>query len=249
MTDSNKTKISKTKGRIDQIKQKNKKEYFYVDDNSSIYLPDLISKFKDIQGMIDDEDGIFLYLLASISSLRGDIIEIGSWQGKSTCFLASSCKNFSNGIVHTIDPFTGNPGKEKQYKIKRNDLGDLREGFIKNIESRGLENYIKLYGMTSEKAFSQMKNVRARLIFIDGNHDYEYVKSDIKNFSQLLLNHGIIVLDDYKNTFPGVVRAASEEVIKSNIFSSFIQTSNGLLIAQKKKRKVGININNYDTSQ
>lgn len=237
MADSNKTKIGKTRGRTDQIKQKNRKEHFYVDDDSSIFLPDLISKFKNIPGMIDEEDGIFLYLLASVISLNGDIIEIGSWQGKSTCFLASSCKDFSNGIVHAIDPFTGNPGKEKQYKIMRDDLSDLRESFIKNIKSQGLEDYIKLYNVTSEKAFLQMKNVRARLIFIDGNHDYEYVKSDIKNFSQLLLNHGIIVLDDYKNTFPGVVQAANEEIMKSNIFSSFIQTSNGLLIAKKIKER------------
>lgn len=228
MADSNETKVGQTK-------KKGEKEHFYVDDKNSIFIPDLITKFKNIPGMIDEEDGIFLYLLSSVISLNGDIIEIGSWQGKSTCFLASSCKDFSNGIVHAIDPFTGNPGKEKHYKIIRDDLSDLKENFIKNIKSRGLEDYIKLYNMTSEKAFLQMKKVRARLIFIDGNHDYKYVKSDIKNFSHLLLNHGIMVLDDYKNTFPGVVQAASEEIIKSDNFSSFIQTSNGLFIAKKIK--------------
>jgi hypothetical protein len=230
MLNSDKTKIGETKKMIN-----NKGKKFYVDDKTSIYLPALISEFKDIPGMIDDDDGIFLYLLASVLNLRGDIIEIGSWQGKSTSFLARSCKDFSNGIVHSIDPFTGNPGKAKKYKIMLDDLSDLQENFIKNMKSHGLENYIKLYNMTSEKAFPQMKNVRARLIFIDGNHDYEYVKFDIKSFSKFLLKHGIIVLDDYKNTFPGVVQAVNEEIIKSNKFSSFIQTSNGLFIAKKIK--------------
>ncbi len=210
---------------------------FYVDDNSSVYLPDMISKFKNIPGMIDDEDGVFMYLLASFLNLRGDIIEIGSWQGKSICFLASSCKDFSNGIVHAIDPFTGNPGKEENYKIACDDLSDLRENFIKNIQSKGLEDYVRQYNMTSEEAFLKMGEVRARMIFIDGNHEYKHVRADIKNFSRLLLEEGIMVLDDYKNSFPGIIRAAKELIIDSDNFDHLVQTSNGLLIAKKKKIK------------
>ena len=42
-----------------------------------------------IPGMITSEAGKFLYSLCYMQDLEGDVVEIGSWQGRSSIFLAS----------------------------------------------------------------------------------------------------------------------------------------------------------------
>ncbi len=47
---------------------------------------------KDIEGFLTDKDGALLFDLAKRVSGRGVILEIGSWKGKSTIWLAKGSK-------------------------------------------------------------------------------------------------------------------------------------------------------------
>ena len=60
---------------------------------------------EEIPGFTPVDQLIALHTLAvTTSSLDGDIVEIGSWCGRSTCVLANAVKQ-SNGVVHAVDLF------------------------------------------------------------------------------------------------------------------------------------------------
>ena len=69
---------------------------------------------------------------------------------------------------------------------------DVNKRFDKEI----LENKIELHRKTSDEFFLGNKSI-FDLIYIDGNHLFEFVKKDIENSLKFINNDGLIVLDDY----------------------------------------------------
>ena len=181
----------------------------------SLNLSDMHLELRDVPGMISDESGKYLFTLAFGQSLSGDIIEIGSWQGKSTIYLAKSVKQTGNGRVYAIDHFQGNVGKESAYQVGLQDLSDLESGFRTNIANKGVQDCVELLSMPSDEAVKQLRErgVVARLLLIDGGHRYEEVKRDFELFSPFVQEGGLIVFDDYARHFPGVTDFIGERFL------------------------------------
>lgn len=62
-------------------------------------------------------------------------------------------------------------------------------------------------------------------VFIDGNHAYEYTKSDLEFWYEKVKNGGLITGDDYYNYNFGVKQAVDEFVEKNNLNLYFITKS------------------------
>lgn len=202
-----------------------------ISKTEGIYFKKFQALTNSIPGMISQDQATLLFYLSTFSQIRGDIIEIGSWLGKSTVFLAKGCKVSGNGVVHAIDTFKGNIGKEKMYEAPLREGETIYRRFMKNIKSAALEKYVKVYKTTSKEARKIIRS-KARILFIDGCHEYEAVKDDIKTWKGLLLAGGFIALDDFNKRFPGSVIAIKEEIIDSGEFKVLVVTDS-LLIAQK----------------
>lgn len=205
-----------------------------IDDGASTNMTQRAAELDRIPGMLPHDRGVLLYALAYAQHLRGDIVEIGSWQGKSTCFLAQACRDASSGVVRAIDHFQGNAHAKNQYIRSENDLSDLEANFQRHVEQAGLSGFVKLYNMPAQNAIRQhgedFNNVR--LLFIDGDHSYEGVRRDIENFAPRLQVGGLIVFDDYHSDGPGVVRAVRELIFDSDQYDQAVQF-HGVLIARK----------------
>ncbi|MDA8723841.1 class I SAM-dependent methyltransferase [Alphaproteobacteria bacterium] len=177
---------------------------------SSFDLYHLQSYANKIPGMISIEAGSYLYtLVASQNKIEGDVIEIGSWQGRSTIFIAAAMKLNPNGQFFAIDHFKGNVGKEKAYFVNGQDI---EKSLIANIGRINLEEYVNIINDTSENAIKSNFTNKIRFLFIDGDHTYQGVKTDIELFEKFLQKGSIVVFDDYSPGFKGVVDAAREFV-------------------------------------
>lgn len=209
-----------------------------VQDGESTNMRDRIDAFATIPGMLPLDRGTILYCLAYAQNVRGDVIEIGSWQGRSTCFLAQACRDSDNGVVRAIDHFKGNVGSEAHYVIDRPDLSDLEGNFKCNVSNAGLSGQVKLYNMPSDEAVERHTGDfrRIRMLFIDGDHSYEGARRDIELFAPLLPPNGLIVFDDYHSDGPGVVQAVRECIFDTNEYDHAIQFP-GVLIARKIDKK------------
>ena len=162
---------------------------------------------SSIPGMIDSGSGRHLYSLCYFQVEEGDVVEIGSWQGRSTSFLARAVENSGNGNFYAVDHFKGNVGKESHYIIEKDDMSDLKAGFLNNIERVGLSSTVNLLDMKNEDAARVLEISKIRFLFIDGDHTREGVERDIALFFTKLVNGAIVVFDDFSRAFPGVIEA------------------------------------------
>ncbi|CAM3904541.1 MULTISPECIES: class I SAM-dependent methyltransferase [Bacillus cereus group] len=181
----------------------------------SIY--ELLSIVDNIEGWLSNyEQFILLHLPGLVDHLSGSIVEIGSYKGKSTIALALGSLQISSKKrpIYAIDPFVVPPF---QY-------------FQENIEKHGLEKMIIPIKKHSEEAYDDIPDTIAA-IFIDGNHDYDYVKQDIINYSPKVVKGGLVAFHDYSNYFPGVCKAV-EELCNNDNFK-YIALYDSLLIVRK----------------
>lgn len=168
-----------------------------------------------IPGMACNNEGKLLFVLAATQKISGDIVEIGSWQGKSASFLARASQVSGNGKFFAIDHFKGNVGSEDAYILNSIDLSDLENGFIQNLSKLGLENYVESKNMDVISAAHQLKDHKIRFLFIDGDHSYEGVKRDYSLFESQLTDDAIIVFDDFDTARQGAVQAIREIILET----------------------------------
>lgn len=179
--------------------------------------------------MLSSESGKFLYALCYMQQLAGNVVEIGSWQGYSTSFLASAVRDSRNGMMYAIDHFRGNVGKEDRYKVGSPDLSDLRDNFERNMRQLGLRENITLLDMPNEAAVTHLPGRNVRFLFVDGDHTRDGVAKDIRLFFPLLLPGAIVVFDDFAARFPGVV-GATDELLDSTPVSRVFSYANTLVL-------------------
>lgn len=144
---------------------------------------------------------------AARSLLDGaNIVEIGSYIGRSTCCLAFGCRG-TKKHVFAIDTFDGN------------DTDFHRRGFLKqfrdNIERAGLSSYVTpIKGLSEEQAATWDKPIH--MLFIDGSHQYEDVLADFNGFFPHVAHGGLVAVHDVVETWPGPQKAWHEH-IKHNL--------------------------------
>lgn len=181
-----------------------------LDGRSIVDLERLAQISLSIPGMITPHSGQLLYSLCAFQEASGDVVEIGSWQGRSTSFLARAVSDSRNGRFFAIDHFEGNEGKKELYAVQREDLSDLKDNFLKNMKSLDLHTSVTLLDMPTAQAVTQLSRKKVRFLFIDGDHTYEGVTQDIQLFFPLLCPGAIVIFDDFSPAFPGLLRAVHE---------------------------------------
>lgn len=145
---------------------------------------------KDVHGWTAPKERAFLYNIAKLIKKDGVIVEIGSWKGKSTIWMAYGVKAGNKAKIYAIDPFTGS--SEHQSPGKK--IWTFDE-FKNNIDRAGVADIITPLISTSETAAKNWTKP-IDFLFIDGAHEYEEVKKDFLLWSEFLVDGGIIALHD-----------------------------------------------------
>ncbi|MBK9730860.1 MAG: class I SAM-dependent methyltransferase [Chitinophagaceae bacterium] len=167
-----------------------------------------VSVFTNLYGASLPIDMAILKLLAQRFS-NGDYLEFGTWRGESMANIAPFTRSAVSISLSNEDMGKLGWGKEFQ-QMQRLFSGDLKN--VKHIEANSMHfDFASLHQ-------------KFDLIFIDGDHSYEGVKSDTKNSFQLLKNeNSIIVWHDYTSNyehinwevFAGILDGAPEEKRKN----------------------------------
>ena len=160
-------------------------------------------RFRNVQGWMSGVEGYALMLAAAHGPGTGEIVEIGSWMGKSTCWLAVGSKSVQREKVHAIDPFDGGPMLKEQPIIR--EQGTTYHIFVDNLTSVGLFDYVEPIVATSQQV-AQSWDKPIRLLFIDGDHSYDAVKADFEMWSRFLVAEALIAFDDVTGGYEGAKR-------------------------------------------
>ncbi len=154
-----------------------------------------IDKFHSLDGWLTDNEAMGLYSVASKLSRHATVVEIGSWQGKSTFCIA---KGLASGSVYAIDPFNADGGfdiqSEKEYKQKKGSE-DLLENFTSNMERLKVMKKIIVKQGYSYQFPGDFSSIN--FLFIDGDHSIEGCKTDFELYSPKIIPGGFIAFHDY----------------------------------------------------
>lgn len=168
--------------------------------------------FRAIDGWLTDAEAHTLYVLAGQLPPKACVVEIGSWQGKSTCCLA---KGLKDGTIHAIDPFdaSGETTSAKLYAEKSSQQQESLLGlFESNVAKNGIKDKIKLcqgFSKDYAEAFEAID-----LLFIDGDHSLEGCLYDFKTFAPKIKPGGFLLFHDYH---PGRDDLGTNHVIEQNV--------------------------------
>ena len=160
-----------------------------------------LTDFKTIKGFLCHEEGLFLYKLAKKNCSKSFSVEIGSYCGKSACYIAEACKENKTYLI-SIDHHKGS--EEQQFGEEYFDeeiydyekkVVDTHPLFLKNIKKFNLSNYIKPLVLSSEEA-SKIVDNEIDLVFIDGSHTYESARLDYNCWKNKIKVGGILAIHD-----------------------------------------------------
>ncbi|MDX1374315.1 MAG: class I SAM-dependent methyltransferase [Burkholderiales bacterium] len=168
----------------------------------------LARRFASIEGWISDIEGYVLYRLARDGEGAGAIVEIGSWMGKSTCWLAAGSLARGRETVHAVDTFAGSA--EHQGTTVLREEGTTYHRFIDNLDKAGVRERVEPHVASSLEAAAGWDGRPIRLLFIDGDHAYDAVKADLDAWLPFVAPGGYVVFDDVIDAFPGVQRLVAE---------------------------------------
>lgn len=187
-----------------------------------------IKKFVEkIDGWLTDKAGESLYNLAKNCKENGVIVEIGSWKGKSTIWLAKGSKVGNKLKVYAIDPHTGS----SEHKERYGKVSTFAE-FKQNIKNAKVDDIVIPIVKTSEEAV-KIFDEPVEFIFIDGAHEYELVKLDFKLWFPKLIDGGIIAFHD-TTWWAGPKKVAEKYVYKSKNFRN-VGLIDSITFAEKVK--------------
>ena len=152
---------------------------------------------------------------------KNTIVEIGSFQGRSTVGLAKGSKNGNNAHIYAIDLW-GN------HKVT-NDVYITKEIFLDNLKASNVSDIVTPIQSSSNDAYKNWDK-EIGMLFIDGDHSYIGVKNDIR-WTEFVVPGGLIAFHDYLSPKydNSVIRAVNE--VKDNW--TFHSQVNGLIIFNK----------------
>ena len=214
---------------------------------------------------IDELYTLFTLTLAS-AHLEGDIVEVGSWCGRSAVVLGAAARLVGGSHVYCADLFPekndwkqnadgtysfevtiGNKcygGYMEQtvwketFESQTGKVYELYNGilecFDETISQRGMRDIIHAFkGDLADLLETQGPDFKCKMAFLDGDHGYEAVCTDIRNIERCLVSGGWICFDDAFSCYSGVNRAIEELIIASGHYDQYQQMTRKLFVARR----------------
>jgi predicted O-methyltransferase YrrM len=148
--------------------------------------PNVRSTLENVRGWLSIEEGLLLQELAKRVCDFAQIVEIGSFQGRSAICLASGI-NGNDTKLHSVDPHFG-----IEAYGKKDSFDHLQE----NIKARELDAHVEYIVKESLTAANEWEMKNIGLLFIDALHDYDNVKADFESWSKYIIDGGYLLFHD-----------------------------------------------------
>lgn len=156
---------------------------------------------NSVKGFLADDEAQALYNYALQSSTQGPVLEVGSYCGKSTLFLAQAAKQ-NGSVVFAVDHHRGSEEHQLGEEYHDGDLYDNSVGlmdtfkeFRKNMRACNVEDTVVPLVAPSRVAAKQWHTPLA-MVFIDGGHSFEAAETDYRSWAAHVRIGGILAIHD-----------------------------------------------------
>ena len=170
---------------------------------------------------------IFNKFMQNEKNFVKNILEIGSYEGRSAIFFLNY---FNTSKITCVDTWLGSHEHVRK-------MEEIEKNFDKNLKP--YENKLIKHKTTSDNFFLTNK-LLFDLIYIDGLHAYDQVKSDLENAYKFLRPKGYLLIDDYLWKFypankKNVINSTNEFIQKYNNNLEVIYISSQVLLKKNYK--------------
>jgi hypothetical protein len=186
-----------------------------------------------IPGMCD-HDKIHAFCELFRFAPLGDVVEIGSWWGKSAFALIWLACSYNVGKLLCVDPWAN------EHLVQNDDKGLVDQVPVNADEalivfqinllpySHGSVNYLRMPSVQAARAYRSSQVVvtplfgethysgHISILHIDGNHSPQNVSADIAEWTSFVLPGGWIIIDDYTWPYGKGPQTVGDEFLSSN---------------------------------
>lgn len=120
-------------------------------------------------------------------------LEIGTFYGANILSVAKSYGLHKDSKLYCIDPWED----YADYSEYKNQQSTIYDTFMSNIENSGVKDKIMINRGYSNLEIPKFQDEFFDIIYIDGNHEPEYVCEDAVLSFRKLKPNGIMIFDDY----------------------------------------------------
>ena len=171
-----------------------------------------------VRGWLTQDEARALFEAARGCTGRGVIVEIGSWKGKSTIFLARGSQLGAAVPVYAID----------RHRSPRFEV------FLRNIRRAGVSDLVRPIRARSQDAADDFREP-VELLFVDGAHDEQLVRSDFDKWVPKVIEGGTVAFHD-TTWHSGPRRVVGQRLYRSDSFSDVRFVKSSLTMGRKVAR-------------
>eukprot|EP01038_Epipyxis_sp_PR26KG_P015473 gene15473-20879_t len=169
-------------------------------------------------------------------------VEIGVARGELAEYLLKHVPNIIE--YHGVDPFLG--GYDSTDAMS-NTLSSVNSSYV---WSHAVQHVLKDFGCKfrlhyglSTKVYKDFSKKSVDCIFIDGDHTFKGVKTDIELWSPIIKPGGYYFFDDVSHAYPGTVKAVDTFVDKNKLLIKQINKHNNYYVQKPINETVVLDFN------
>jgi predicted O-methyltransferase YrrM len=152
-------------------------------------------------GFMPEPEGLALFDAAASYSRRGPVLEIGSYCGKSTIYLAAAA-SASGQLVVTVDHHRGSEEHQPGWEYHDPELVDAGTGRLDTLPrlratlaAAGLEDHVVVVvGRSADVA--RLWRTPLGMLFIDGGHSEQAAVTDYQGWAPWVTAGGVLAIHD-----------------------------------------------------
>jgi MMP 1-O-methyltransferase len=163
--------------------------------------PELRKAAEAATGFMPADEGVALYEAALLAAPLGDLLEIGTYCGKSTIYLAAAAAEHDRVVV-TIDHHRGSEEQQPGWEYHDATLVDPAVGLMDTVPTMrrtlfnaGVEDRVVAV-IGRSPIVARLWNTPVAFVFIDGGHTDEHAQADYSNWAHHVMPGGILAVHD-----------------------------------------------------
>lgn len=169
-----------------------------------------VEHLAELHGLIPPEVGAALADLAALVPSDQAIVEVGSFQGKSTCYLAEGAKAGDGAHVYAVDAWDLDGNVTGRFGFAE---PATREAFEQQVRSARLWSRVTPRQGFSVDVAADWNGPPVGLLFIDADHHEDNVRADYRAWSPHLAAGAVVVFDDLDTPRNPGVRVVVDELV------------------------------------
>lgn len=177
-------------------------------------LEQVMTTVAEVQGWMTPGQASTLYDSAVHCPDGSQIVEIGSFQGRSTIVLASAAD--ASIQVIAIDPHAGNDRGPQEIDGFSAEADDDHAIFNKNLADAGVTDQVQHLRMFSDDAHGEVTG-DVGVLYVDGAHRYAPARADISSWGARVADGGTLLIHDSFSSI-GVTLAILRELVCGSKF-------------------------------